>query len=190
MRAERFSLRRDRRPLWLAGLVAVAVGTLPLGGCGSQHEEAAREGLAVLVDGIRYNVFLSRQLNPRIPPDKAYYERPAPGPGAIHFGVFLEACNEDGLPRQTVTGFKVVDNQDNSFRPVGLPESNDFAYDAEVLEREECIPEEGSLADLGPTGGAMLLFELPLEALENRPLVLHIGTALPLPEQGRVELDL
>ncbi len=59
-----------------------------------------------------------------------------------------------------------------------------------MLGSEECIPEEGSLADLGPTAGAMLLFELPLEALENRPLVLHIGTSLPLSEQGRVELDL
>ena len=38
----------------------------------------------------------------------------------------------------------------------------------------ECIPEAGSVAQLGPTAGSMLLFRLPLENTENRPLELEI----------------
>ena len=36
------------------------------------------------------------------------------------------------------------------------------------------MPARGSLAQQGPTSGAMLLFNLPLAATENRPLQLHI----------------
>jgi len=39
---------------------------------------------------------------------------------------------------------------------------------------DECIPEEGSVAQLGPTAGSMLLFRLPLENTEYRPLELEI----------------
>lgn len=171
-------------------LLTLALCAVALAACGSEDNEPAREGLDVTVNGVRYNAPLSRQLNPMIVPDRAYYEHPPPPPAAIHFGVFLKACNEKGRRRRSVAGFKVVDSQDNSYRPITLPETNPFAYDAEVLAPEECIPEEGSIADLGPTAGAMLLFELPLAALENRPLLLHIGTSQPVREQGHIELDL
>ena len=39
-------------------------------------EEPAREGLAIHVGGIDYNVFITRELNLEITPDKAYYEGP------------------------------------------------------------------------------------------------------------------
>jgi hypothetical protein len=45
----------------------------------------------------------------------------------------------------------------------------------------------GSLAQLGPTAGAMLPFLFPLEAGENRPLELEIHGG---GEEGLVELDL
>ena len=77
-------------------------------------------------------------------------------------------------PRGTVEEFKVVDNQGNEFEPEELPEDNRFAYHARELEPKECIPEAGSVAQLGPTAGTMLLFRLPLQTTENRPLELEI----------------
>ena len=58
--------------------------------------------------------------------------------------------------------------------PEELPEDNHFAYHASELLPDECIPEEGSVAQLGPTAGSMLLFRLPLENTEYRPLELEI----------------
>ena len=64
-------------------------------------DEPAREGLAIDVGGIDYNVFITRQLNLAIPPDKAYYEGPPAKPGNALYGIFLQACNisEDERPR-------------------------------------------------------------------------------------------
>lgn len=170
-------------------MLLAAAGTV---GCGNKDEEPgleepAREGLAIDVAGVDYNVFLTRQLNPGIPPDNAYYEgEPAP-PGNALYGVFIKACNPGDEPRRTATSFTVEDNQGNEFEPIELPENNAFAYRARELGKDDCIPEDGSVAQLGPTGGSMLLFQFPLDTTENRPLELVIERAL---QTKRIELDL
>lgn len=150
-------------------------------------DEPAREGLAIDVGGIDYNVFLTRELNLSIPPDKAYYEgRPAP-PGSALYGVFIQACNLGDDLRRTTDNFKVEDNQGNEFEPIELPARNPFAYHPRLLGKGDCIPESGSVAQLGPTAGSMLLFQFSLQTTENRPLELIIRRGL---ESKRVELDL
>jgi hypothetical protein len=90
------------------------------------------------------------------------------------FGVFLQACNREGGSHPTADRFKIVDNQGNEFEPEPLPQDNQFAYHPQELEKDECIPELGSVAQLGPTAGSMLLFRLPLANMEYRPLELEI----------------
>jgi hypothetical protein len=68
----------------------------------------------------------------------------------------------------------VEDNQGTEFEPIELEEDNAFAYRKTKLRGNECIPEEGSVAQLGPTAGSMLLFDFPLENTENRPLELIV----------------
>jgi hypothetical protein len=135
--------------------------------------EPAREGLALDLEGVRYNVFITRQLNPKITPDEAYVTDEAP-PGQSLYGVFIEVCNDSGQQRTPTDRFVIRDNQNNSFEPEALPEDNPFAYHARSLDPQECIPEAGSVAQLGPTEGSMLLFQLPLQTTENRPLELEI----------------
>jgi hypothetical protein len=166
------------RPLFrlilLACLAALALGAAA---CGEEEpgvDEPAREGLALPLDGVDYNVFITRQLNPAIPPDSAYVEGPEPAPGETLYGIFLQACNTSEDVRTTVEDFKVVDNQGNEFEPEELPENNRFAYHPRELDPKECIPEAGSVAQLGPTAGSMLLFRLPLQMTENRPLELEM----------------
>ena len=57
---------------------------------------------------------------------------------------------------------------------VGVLWSDAFAYHAGELDPNECFPEAGSVAQLGPTSGSMLLFRLPLQNTEYRPLELEI----------------
>jgi hypothetical protein len=169
--------RMPRRLLTLLCLAVLAAG---VAACGTKDtkqgvDEAAREGLALPLDGIEYNVFITRELNPRITPDKSYVP-PGTAPDATHtlYGVFLQACNRGTDSNQTADRFKIVDNQGNEFEPQPLPQSNEFSYQPQVLAPHECIPEIGSVAQLGPTAGSMLLFRLPLANTEYRPLELEI----------------
>jgi hypothetical protein len=165
------------RPLPIVACVVALAAPLALGACGNSDEqgidEPAREGLAIELGGVDYTVFITRELNPRITPDNAYVTGEAP-PGEALYGIFLKACNVSKDRRTTASEFTVTDNQNNTFRPEPLPEDNQFAYNARTLDPEECIPQAGSVAQLGPTAGSMLLFKFPLENTENRPLELEI----------------
>jgi hypothetical protein len=180
-----------RTPVAAACALLLAGGVL--GACGNADEEQgvdepAREGLALPLDGVDYNVFITRELNLRVPPDNAYYTGPEAPKGQTLYGVFLQACNSGKKPRQTASAFKVVDNQGNQFEPVPLPRDNVFSYQPKVLQPDDCIPTKGSVAQLGPTAGAMLLFRLPLDVTENRPLELEIEGDVG--DHLTVELDL
>jgi hypothetical protein len=157
-----------------ACLMALAVA---VAACGDEEpgvDEPAREGLALPLDGVEYNVFITRQLNPAIPADDAFFEGPEPGPDENLYGVFVQACNNTEDVQEPVDEFLIKDNQGNEFEPEPQPEENRFAYTPRELEPKECIPESGSVAQQGPTGGAMLLFRLPLQFTENRPIELEI----------------
>jgi hypothetical protein len=166
----------DLRRVTLAACVLAVAAPLGLVACGDEEpgvDEPAREGLALELDGITYNVFITRQLNPRVPPDGAYVTDDAP-PGETLYGVFIQVCNHSDEAHETVGDFVVKDNQENEFEPEELPVDNHFAYSARTLDPDECIPEAGSVAQLGPSAGSMLLFQLPLETTENRPLELEM----------------
>ena len=186
-----------RRSLATACLLAF-LASLGLSACNPEEKqgvgESRREGLALTAGDIEYNVFITRQLNTRIPPDKAYYKGPDPGPSANLYGVFLQACNTGEKPKSTTDHFTIVDNQGNKFEPMELPKDNAFAYHATRLQPDQCVPEVGSVAQLGPTAGSMLLFKLPLANTENRPLDLEIESpydpATAKRETLKVELDL
>ncbi len=103
-------------------LVACVLLALVATGCGEKGEDAdpVREGIATDLNGLDYNVFMTRQLNPRDVEDSDYYDGPEEsgecaetGTGATLtpeervqrcptalFGVFLQVCNEtsDGEP--------------------------------------------------------------------------------------------
>jgi hypothetical protein len=163
-------------------------------GCGEHDpgvEEPAREGLAIDVGGVDYNVFITRELNLAITPDKDYYDGPPAPAGSALYGVFIKVCNPGSEPVRTTSSFTVKDNQGTEFKPKPLPADNPFAYRPTELAKDACLPEDGSVAQLGPTAGAMLLFEFPLENTENRPLELEIGGALDQDREVKtVELDL
>jgi hypothetical protein len=167
-----------RRPIVACALALTAC--LALAACGKPSHEAgleepAREGLAVPIGGdAYYNVFLTRQLNLETPPDRDYYRGEPPPSDEILYGVFIQVCNLGEEPIDTAEHFVVTDNQANEFEPLELPEDNVFAYRPQTLDPDQCIPQVGSVAQQGPTGASMLLFQLPLDVTENRPLELEV----------------
>ena len=182
-----------RLPSAAAALLLVVLAVGP--GCGGPSQEGAkREGLDIELGGVSYNVFITRQLNLRDPEDADYFQGPDPPPGSTYYGVFLRACNHGTEPAQSASSFKIVDTFGAEFEPVDLPPDNVFAYRARQVAPEDCIPQEASAASTGPTGGSLLLFQLPVAAGENRPLELEILGGLD-PAEGeqeaiRVELDI
>ena len=171
-------------------LLPVALAALAIAGCGPDEEERlhepVREGLSVPLEGLDYTVFITRQLNLRDPEDKGYYSGKEAAPGNSLYGVFVEACNKGKQPVQASQEFAIEDAQGNEFHPKVLRSDNPFAYKAAPVPPKNCIPARGSLAQQGPTSGAMLLFELPLEAAENRPLELVVTG----PDGGKAHFEL
>ncbi|HEX4720558.1 MAG TPA: hypothetical protein VH300_18705 [Thermoleophilaceae bacterium] len=181
----------------VCALALVAIGVLT--GCGKSSNkpgETVREGLSTPLGGLRYTVFLTRQLNLANQEDKGYVpgRKEAP-PGKGLYGVFIEACNQSGSKGAIAASrFYIQDSQGNRFAPQGLAHNNPYAYQGGPVPPQNCMPRSGSLAALGPTSGALLLFELPLADTENRPLTLHIqgpfNAGQGKPDQTSVILDI
>ena len=184
---------RLARP-WSA-ILACAAAAVVAAGCGEHKEgEAIREGIGVDVAGVKYNVFITRQINTRLASDRGYYHGPEPKPGFTHYGVFIKVCNETEEFKRPIEAdeFKVKDSQGGEYEPLELEEDNVFAYRARRLSKHACVPEAGSPPATGPTGGALLLFEFPVQTLENRPLELEIEATDAKGEvkHESIELDL
>ena len=104
-------------------ILACLLLALVASGCGEKGEDLdpAREGIAADLAGLDYNVFITRQLNPKDVGDRDYFdgpeeseeclakpgtepsltpeERPQQCPTSL-YGVFIQVCNEttDGAP--------------------------------------------------------------------------------------------
>ena len=188
-----------RLPRILLVCLAVAGLAVSATACGEDvgtEETPAREGLALDVSGVDYNIFITRELNLRITPDRAYYSGPPAARNKVLYGMFLQACGASKKRVRTIPpeNFVIEDNQGHRFLPKSLPESNPFAYKSTMVSEQQCEPQPGSVAQQGPTAGSLLIYEFPLQDAENRPLQLHIEGKYDLLTNRReskiVDLDL
>ena len=181
------SLRRLVPPL-LAMLVLAAI-VVTVSACGYEsHETDVVEGEPVELGDIHYNVIFSRYLNPNDTEDSAYLVGQAPPePETTYFGVFFEVQNENDETKQLPDRFTIEDSDHEVFESLASESLYAFPLGGEVEDHEQ-IPVLDSTPEQGPIEGSVVLFLLPDDASQNRPLVLEIHS--PDGETGEVTLDL
>lgn len=176
-------------------LCTFAGAALVTAGCEAPHERTVGETEAAYLDldGLRYQVQISRQLNPADVEDSEYFtgvEDTDLGQDHVWYGVFLQVANPHDEELRSAEEFHIVDTQHNEFEPVELdPEINNWAYEPRVLGPREMIPAPDSAVFNGPTRGALLLFRLERQTMQNRPLELVIGSVEDAEQTAIVTLD-
>lgn len=153
-------------------------------------DQPVREGIGIELEGLTYTVFITRELNPQDPEDRDYYQGRPPPPGSALYGIFFKACNDGTAPAEAAEKFKVTSTQGQEFEPVTLPKTNIFAYRPSSLSAKQCIPNELSTAAQAPAAGALIVFEIPISATENRPMELEIEPPSGKGAPALVELDI
>lgn len=181
--------------------VALVAALVPLSGCGAETEvvEGESEGIYLDVGELRYQVQISRQLNPSDADDRSYLQgiplnERRLEKGESWFGVFVLVQNETKERHRAAGEFEIEDTQGQKFEPLELTDANDFAYRPIEVEPKNItpgtIPPKNSVA-AGNTsiGGALLLFKVPISTFDNRPLKLHIKQPGAEPDEAEVDLD-
>jgi hypothetical protein len=173
-----------------------------LAGCGANAEtgpgaEAVTdEGQYLEVGGLKYQVQISRQLNPSDDEDRGYLIGLPSGtstrtaPGEEWFAVFMRVQNDGDRTGRATSDYTITDTQGNTFRPVPLGAQNVFAYRPRTMVPGDLIPVPNSAAASDPIQGSLILFKLKTDDLQNRPLTLHIGQGSQRGQSASVELDL
>ena len=167
-----------------------------LAACGNRHEvitEAETEGPYLNVGALKYQVQISRPLNPNDPQDQVFLRGLPPEEAKLRadetwFAVFVRVVNETGRTHASAEEFEIEDTEGKHFEPIAVP-GNIFAYEPTEVPPRGTLPPHGSLVDDSPIGGQMVLFKLTLNALANRPLELLIRSPQAEPRQAVVDLD-
>lgn len=191
-------MSRLRRPLLILTVLLVSGG---LTACGNHRDEDARvvqienEGFYLDVGELKYQVQGSRQLNPQDVQDKALLtgvpenQRELKA-DEVWFGVFMRVQNETDEPIAPSGDIKIVDTQEEEFRPLALEDSNLFAYRSTApIPPNDTAPLPDTPAYDTPIRGSLLLFKLTLTALGNRPLELEIENPGTPAQTGIIDLD-
>ena len=180
-----------RRLILLVCSLALVAG---LSGCnsGEAHERrfAETEGLYINVGELTYQIQLSRQLNPDDPEDREYLTGIPdsvfpPDEEEAWFGVFLRVENQTEETVTRAEDFEIEDTTGDIYEPVSI--QNPYDYEAEPMAPGELYPIEGSTASQGGVRGALLLFKLPYDAFQNRPLEFKVKPSAG--EEGVIDID-
>src|SRR4051794_39820478 len=186
----------SRRVIWVL-LAVLALGLASCGGGGQSEgqgrsEEAQQEGNYIEFEDLTYQVQLSRYLNPGDPEDKQYLVglpegiRPQLPGDETWFGVWMRVKNYSGRTLTPTSSFSIKDTEGDEFRPVPLAATNPFIYTPIPLLQSQVLPMPDTAQASGPIQGSLILFRLKTDALQNRPLTLHIGESEP----ATMDLDL
>jgi hypothetical protein len=191
--------RPRKLPLVVLSLLAV----LALSACGSSHTRvttgtyAGEAGYAapyLYVGPLIYEVQLSRELDPFNAEDAVYLQGVPAAESKLEtgqewFGVFIQVYNNTSQEQLAASDIKVYDTQGNTYSPIVLEQSNDFAYRGGAVPPKSQLPLPGTIADDASPQGALLLFKIQLASLENRPLEVKIVDPLNPSESASAELD-
>lgn len=176
---------------------------MPFAACGDGNDpraEGETEAVYVTTGGLRYQVQMSRKLNPYDVEDRDYLvgikgaAAQVSNPIDTWFGVFIRVeniSNKDGNKGQIVNSaneFWISDNEGNKAEPTVLPAENIFGYHAQPIIPGGQLPKASSTAMQSPISGSLILFKVNQGILERRPTKLHIEA--PDGSEAEVVLDI
>ncbi|MHB1537592.1 MAG: hypothetical protein ACYCUM_00445 [Solirubrobacteraceae bacterium] len=189
-----------RRRLVLAGAVLTAIA---LSACGRANTRettgtyAGQNGAAapyLNVGKLVYQVQISRSLNPWETEDSAFLEGlPNAGKelnaGEEWFGVFMQVYNETKSSHLDASNVTISDTEGHVYHPIIPSATNPFAYRPGQIPQKGQVPSLDSPASYDSTGGALLIYRIKLESLEDRPLQINISNPEDPSESASAELD-
>jgi len=185
------------RLLAIASLAVVS--SVSLVACADKSEPerfAHNEGIYFESGPLKYQVQITRQLNPRQVQDAELMQgvslaARATKPNELWFATFIRIENETSHPQLKASQFYIRDTNGDIFRPIPVdPKANSFAYQDGLLLAGDNYPDINSIPGQTDKNGKMLLFKLPLDAIALRPLVLTVVSPTNPAENGRVNLDI
>jgi hypothetical protein len=151
---------------------------------------AETEGVYLDIEGLKYQVQVSRQLNEFLPEDIDYLAGLSASDRKISndeewFAILMRVENpgdgldihsedDDDSPLPNAIDFEIKDTQENVYRPLPLARQNVWAYRDRTIQPGEIYPLPNSPAGERPPYGSLLLFKLRRFSLDNRPLELII----------------
>ena len=164
-------------------VLAALLIALVAGGCG--HEEltvADTEGLYTEIDGLKYQIELSRYMNVNDVEDREYLKglpegTAQPSADEVWFGIWVRVQNEGDKTLPSADTWEIHDTQGKVYRPIPIDtDINPFAFQKGIdVPPATVLPLSSSAAGQGPIQGSLLLFKLKTESLQNRPLELHFS---------------
>ena len=186
---------RDRAVLALLATVALSVGVTACGAEGEtelvdgEEVPAVVEGEPIELGDLRFNVTLTRFLNPEDTEDAQYLRGlPVDTPNQDYLAVFMAVENEgdDDLRLPGSSDIRVEDTTEEVYRPLEVDPLFGFELNGSIPAGGE-VPTPDSAAASGPTQGAVILFLVDQDVSANRPLELIL---LADGEEGLIELDI
>ena len=163
-------------------LSLAVVGALATSAC-NKHEVvhlADTEGIYVSVDGLKYQIQISRILEPSSPEDQAYLRGVSASEAELEgdelwYGIFMRVENDGDEPHAMAENYVIRDTDGNEFEPIEIDaETNVFVYEARDLEPGTVAPIPNAPAFDNTIRGELLLFKVNAASLGNRPLELEI----------------
>jgi len=184
-----------RRVLMIVLSLALVGAVSACGNKQAKNLTAETEGPYVDLGDLKYQVQISRILNPSDVEDRNYLTQLPEGtlpPKADEawFGVWVRVENtNDSKSLPTASNFEIRDTQDNVFKPYAQV-GNVFAYQpVDKLGPQEVLPNSEAPAGFGPIQGSLILFKLTTTTLANRPLEFRITSPTDPSDVGTVDLD-
>lgn len=193
------SSRLRKSALFVFALLALFV----LSACGDSHTkvttgtyagESGANAPYLDVGPLKYEVQLSRELNPANTEDAAYLQGLSEAerklaPGQQWFAVFVQVYNETNHDLPSARELTITDTQGNAYIPIVPSAVNAYAYRPGLVPPKGQMPTPESTASFGPSQGTLLLYKIQTVSLDNRPLELKIVDPTDAAETASAELD-
>ncbi|HWM12344.1 MAG TPA: hypothetical protein VNO82_23490 [Solirubrobacteraceae bacterium] len=178
--------------------ILLATALVALAGCGGGTgvvTTAETEGLYLDINGLKYQIEMSRYMNEADVEDSEYLiglpeDTAPPSEDETWFGVWVRVENtSEDETRPAADVWEIHDTQENVYRPIPIDtDINPFAFEPVDVPPKTVIPLADSAAGQGPIQGSLLLFKLTVDTLQNRPLELKFSNGGGT-DEGTYDLD-